>query len=506
MTTPFSLFGMARRATANFRQMSYGTVTAPSTPAATSTTSTGDNSDAASITSEGSKPRATSPFVQTARQPSLAVVDSIDATAASVPFSSSPSSSPPPLEAAKSFLHGVVAQSNAPNSNGSALEPSMFAEEPESMFSESPKMDSVELGDDSHVLPGGIDYFSMPASLRPREASDGSDLTKVDTEAEELDKSSLKRLEAQVSQLLSEKKRLSSDLSTIQSSYRRLEHELKEKQWAWEADRSALVSGRSQEREQLVFEKTSLTEQLRELSGEKDRLEHDVGQKQMELDWERVRSEEVVKKLEVVEKANEGLQARVSVLEATVVERGRTQERLEGVIASLETEKQKHLKTILSTEQDLSYAKAEMQAAQEQYATELEAAGAENKLLTQQLEDEKTARETERVQWSRERSDQQQQFDGARRALGERVATLMQDVQTKEEDRVKLEAELEIAKREKEEAVASLQRELDSAKEKSKKEIDSLNDRLGKTKKESESRAQRVAELEKEKAEQCTIM
>ena len=65
---------------------------------------------------------------------------------------------------------------------------------------------------------------------------------------------------------------------------------------------------------------------------------------------------------------------------------------------------------------------------------------------------------------------------------------------------------MEIAKREKEEAVASLQRELDSTKEKSKKEIDSLNDRLGKTKKESESRAQRVAELEKEKAEQCTIM
>ncbi|RXW16686.1 hypothetical protein EST38_g9166 [Candolleomyces aberdarensis] len=506
---------MARRATANFRQMSYGTVTAPSTPAAT--TSASDDTDAASITSSSSKRKVSSPFIQTTRKPSLAVVDNVDVTAAAVPSTYSPSSSPPPLAAAKSVLQGVVAQSNNsdPNSNpnGSAAEPTMFAEEPESMLSESPKMDPVELDADSQVIPGGIDYFSMPppSSTRAREASDGSDLTKVDLLADpdagsELEKSTLKRLEAQVSQLLSERKKLAGDLANLQTSHRRLEHELKEKKWAWDAERSTLISERDRERDELRREKTSLTEQLRELSGEKDRLVHDVGQKQMELDWERVRSEEVGKKLEGMETAKEGLQARVSILEATAVEKDRVQERLKGVVSALEAEKQKHLQTISSLEQDFSYAREEMQNAQAQYAMEIEAASTENRLLSQQLADEKAGKEAERAQSLKERSEQQQQFEGARRVLGERVAALVQDVQTKELDCSKLEEELATVKREKEEAAASLQQELESAKEEAKKQIDKLNDKLGKTKKESESRAQRVAELEKEKAEQCTIM
>ncbi|RXW16687.1 hypothetical protein EST38_g9167 [Candolleomyces aberdarensis] len=232
------------------------------------------------------------------------------------------------------------------------------------------------------------------------------------------------------------------------------------------------------ERDGFNLRESTLTEQLKELSSEKDELTQDVRQKQVELDWERAMSEEMVKKLEGIGQENASLWVRVSDLESTVARKQEIQETLEKVILALEAEKEEHVRIMSSVKQDLSHARQEAQSSQEQYTKELKATTAENRLFLQRLKDERAARKAERAQSSKERSDQQHQFEGVRRELTDRIAALVQAVQTKEQDRIELDKYLATVKREKEEVVASLAREVEEAEAKAKKQINGLQETL----------------------------
>ncbi|KAJ2932138.1 hypothetical protein H1R20_g4958, partial [Candolleomyces eurysporus] len=232
------------------------------------------------------------------------------------------------------------------------------------------------------------------------------------------------------------------------------------------------------ERDGFNLRESTLTEQLRELSSEKDGLTQDVRQKQVELDWERAMSEEMVKRLEGMEQENASLWVRVLDLESTVAQKEEIRETLEKVILALEAEKEEHARTISSIEQDLSHARQEAQSSQAQYSKELKTATAENRLVLQRLKGERAARKAERAQSSKEQSDQQQQFEAVRRELEDRVAALVQDVQTKEQDLIELEKYLATVRREKEEVVASVAREMEEAEAKAKKQINGLQETL----------------------------
>ncbi|KAJ2932143.1 hypothetical protein H1R20_g4970, partial [Candolleomyces eurysporus] len=93
---------------------------------------------------------------------------------------------------------------------------------------------------------------------------------------------------------------------------------------------------------------------------------------------------------------------------------------------------------------------------------------AESRGLSQQLENEREARNVERTQFSKDRSDEQQGFEAEKRTLGNRIVGLEQGLEAKEKARRRLEEDIAIVRREKDEIShvgASLQQQLISAKE-----------------------------------------
>ncbi|RXW16694.1 hypothetical protein EST38_g9170 [Candolleomyces aberdarensis] len=487
MSNPFTLMGMARRATQNFRQMTYGS-TAPSTPAAAATPSTSDDnkSDTASIAS-ATKRQTSSPLLQT-RKPSLPAVDNVNVT-------SSPAASPP--AAAKAVLSDVA--SNGSSTTLAMQEPTSVPAAMNMILSESPRMEPVELS----KSPGSIDYFS----LQPRKSSEESTSTKVNQDDSEwtavIDELKLqkKRLEDQVQLLTSEKQRVAGDLETLTGEKKRLggqvklltdekqrvagdlesathenqrlERKLQEKQRRWDEEQAASIAERDQERGQLEQEKASLAKQVRDLTAEKEGLIEQMAQKQAQWDQESERmAEEVVREMDILSNEKQELEGRVAALESTVGEKEKAEKKLEGAVAVLKKEQGDNARTMAAQQQYLVAARDELKGFQAQATKEIQASTAETRRLSQQLRNEKEARNVERAQVSKERSDEQQRFEAEKRSLAHRVSGLEQVLEAKEKARKRLEDDIAIVKREKDESsrvVASLQQQLTSAKEATKK-------------------------------------
>ncbi|KAJ2932126.1 hypothetical protein H1R20_g4955, partial [Candolleomyces eurysporus] len=508
MSNPFTLMGMARRATQNWRQMTYGS-TAPSTPAAAATPSTSEdnNSDTASIAS-ATKRQTSSPLLQT-RKPSLPAVDNVNVT-------SSPAASPP--AAAKAVLSDVA--SNGSSTTLAMQEPTSAPAAINMILSESPRMEPVELS----KSPGSIDYFS----LQPRkdsEESANSTSTKVNLDdsawtavIDELklqkkrledqvqlltsekqrvagDLESLtgekKRLEGQVKLLAEEKQRVAGDLESATHENQRLERKLQEKQRRWDEEQTASIAERDQERGQFEQEKASLTGQVRDLTTEKEGLIEQMAQKQAQWDQESARmAEEVVREMDILSNEKQELEGRVAALESTVGEKEKAEKKLEGAIAVLKKEQGDNARTMAAQQQYLVAARDELKGFQAQAAKEIQASTAETRRLSQQLRNEKEARNVERAQVSKERSDEQQRFEAEKRSFAHRVSGLEQVLETKEKARKRLEDDIAIVRREKDESsrvVVSLQQQLTSAKEATKKLQETATARLASLQKDLDS-------------------
>ncbi|KAJ2932131.1 hypothetical protein H1R20_g4967, partial [Candolleomyces eurysporus] len=264
---------MARRATANLRQMSYGSTAPAAAPATSSLTFDDTNSDTVSISS-ATKRRTFSPLLQT-RKPSLAVVDNVNAT-------SSPATYPP--AAAKAVLSDVA-------SNGSSTmlvlhEPAPASDTSSVMLPESPWMEAVELSKSVD----SIDYFSLPPH-KSSEDSAGStlvnlgDCSALEAVIEEL-KLAKKCLEDQVQCLSVEKQRVADDLESLTHENQRSECELKEKEGRWDDEKAVLIAERDRERGRFEQEKTSFAGQVRDVMSEKEGLIKEIARKQEQWDQE----------------------------------------------------------------------------------------------------------------------------------------------------------------------------------------------------------------------------
>ncbi|KAF5317047.1 hypothetical protein D9611_003564 [Ephemerocybe angulata] len=412
MASPFTLLGMARRATQNFRQMTYNAPTTPEaapTPAATND----DNSDTVSIASKMGSRRRTSPLIAPTRKPSTAVVEAV--TVMSPPPSSPPPSSPP----AKSILSDVA-------SNGSST---TLAQEPTSMLSESPKMGSID-------LKGSNDYFS------PRKSSGSSERAEI----EALDNQAIKRLEEQVRSLTSqrekvaaelrsaaaEKERIAGELESATASAGRLEKELKDKREEWEADRAGLVMEKDEDKRRFEMEKDSLSEKVHDLMVENKALAEDRDAKQKQWDHERaLLADEMTKEVEALEDENAQLGGRIASLETAIGEKEEESERLEGRVAALVKEKADGERTIATLRQYLSAAKDEAKQIQAQGGKDLDAAKLETRRVAQKAREDKVAWDAERQSLVKERAQEKQRLEGEKKQLSDRLSSVQNELGAK---------------------------------------------------------------------------
>ncbi|RXW16693.1 hypothetical protein EST38_g9161 [Candolleomyces aberdarensis] len=379
MSSPFGLLGMAHRATANLRQMSYGSTAPAAAPATSSLTFDDNNSDTVSISS-ATKRRSFSPLLQT-RKPSLAVVDNVNAT-------SSPATYPPAT--AEAVLSDVV-------SNGSSTmlvmhEPTSGSDTSSVMLSESPWMEAVEL----NKSVDSIDYFSLP----PRESSEESaastlvnlgDCSALEAVIEEL-KLAKKGLEDQVQRLSDEKQRVADDLESLTHESQRSECELKEKQGRWDEEKAVLIAEQDRERSRFEQEKSSFAGQVRDLMDEKEGLIKEFARKQEQWDEESAQvAEKTVREIDILDKEKQELEGRVTALESRVNDKEQAEEKLEDILAVLKTEQEDNARTMIVQQQYLVTARNELESFQFQAAKEIQAATAESRRLSQQLKSEKEA-------------------------------------------------------------------------------------------------------------------
>ena len=372
-------------------------------------------------------------------------------------------------------------------------EPTSAAAAVNMILSESPRMEPVELS----RSPGSIDYFSLPPR-KASEESNNSTSTKVNLDDSawtavidelKLQKKALeaqvqlltsekqraaddledltgekKRLEAQVQRLTDEKEGVAGELEKVSTENRRLERELQEKRRSWQEEKAGLIAERDQERSQHELENASLTEQVRDLTSEKKGLIEEAAQKQAQWDQESARmAEEMVREMDIVSKEKEELQGRVAALESMVVKKEQAEQRLQGTVSVLKKEQSDNTRTMAAQQQYIVAAKEDLKSFQAQAAKEIQAITAESKRLSQQLRNEKEARNVERAQVSKERSDEQQRFEAEKRSLANRIVGLDQSLEAKEKARKRLEDDIAIVRREKDESnrvVASLQQRL----------------------------------------------
>ncbi|KAJ2913625.1 hypothetical protein MD484_g6786, partial [Candolleomyces efflorescens] len=443
MSNPFTLFGMARRATANLRQM-----TSSSTLVASSSSENLHSSDTASISS-ATKRRAFSPLLLT-RKPSLAVVDSINAT-------SSLAASPP--AAARAVLSDVA--SNASSSMLVTQEPTSASNVGGVILSESPRMEPAELSKSVD----SVDYFSsLPrnsTSADPNE--DLGESSALDAVIEEL-KLAKQRLEEQIQLLAVEKRRVEEEFEILSHKNQRLESEMEEDRERWAQEKEVLTAERDQERGAHKQEKTSLLERVRDLTNEKEGLIEEMGQKQAKWDRESAWvAEEMVREMDLLGKEKGELERRLVTLESTVIEKEGAEKRLEGAVAVLMSREEDNARTMRAQEQHLNAARDNLMTLQAQ----IQAVTAEGRHLAQQLKNEKEARDAERARVSKESSDERQQFEEEKRALSLRITGLEQGLGAQEKARKRLEDDVVFARREKEESThfaVSLQQQLTAAK------------------------------------------
>jgi hypothetical protein len=163
-----------------------------------------------------------------------------------------------------------------------------------------------------------------------------------------------------------------------------------------------LIAERDQKWGVTKQEKTSLTEQVRD---EKEGLIEEMAQKQAKWDrestWE---AEETVREMDILGKEKEELEGRLTTLESTVVEKEQAEKRsgLEVTVAVLMKREEDNACTMRGQEQHLNAARDSLMTFQAQ----IQAVAAEGRHLSQQLKDEKEARNAERAQVSTERSDE----------------------------------------------------------------------------------------------------